>query len=72
MSNIIKGYAATAAKAPLSLHEFDAGPLGDEHVEIAVTHCGICHSDLSMGAVERLDRTGSEAMIPASPFPEKE
>ena len=48
MSNIIKGYAATAAKAPLSLHEFDAGPLGDEHVEIAVTHCGICHSDLSM------------------------
>ena len=48
MSNLIKSYAATVAKAPLALHEFDAGPLGDEHVEIAVTHCGICHSDLSM------------------------
>lgn len=28
--------------------EFDPGPLGDEEVEIAVSHCGICHSDLSM------------------------
>ena len=48
MSNTIKAYAATAAKSPLTPYEFDAGPLGDEHVEIAVTHCGICHSDLSM------------------------
>ena len=28
--------------------EFDAGELGKEQVEIKVSHCGICHSDLSM------------------------
>ena len=44
----IKAYAATAPKAPLTPFEYEAGPLGDEHVEIAVSYCGICHSDLSM------------------------
>ena len=48
MSTTIKAYAATAPKAPLQRHEFNLGPLNDEYVEIAVTHCGICHSDLSM------------------------
>jgi len=48
MSTTIKAYAASAPKAPLKPFEYEAGPLGDEHVEIAVTHCGICHSDLSM------------------------
>jgi uncharacterized zinc-type alcohol dehydrogenase-like protein len=28
--------------------EFDPGKLGSEDVEIKVSHCGICHSDLSM------------------------
>lgn len=28
--------------------EFDPGPLGGEQVEIKVSHCGVCHSDLSM------------------------
>ena len=44
----IKAFAALAPKAALQPFEYDAGPLGDEDVEIAVTHCGICHSDLSM------------------------
>jgi uncharacterized zinc-type alcohol dehydrogenase-like protein len=44
----IKAYAATAAKGKLAPFEYDPGPLGPEHVEIAVSHCGICHSDLSM------------------------
>jgi uncharacterized zinc-type alcohol dehydrogenase-like protein len=48
MSTTIKAYAAAAPKAPLKPFEYTAGPLGDEHVEIAVSHCGICHSDLSM------------------------
>ena len=48
MSTTIKAYAVTAAGKPLTPFEFDPGPLGDEHVEIAVSHCGICHSDLSM------------------------
>nr|WP_256199761.1 alcohol dehydrogenase catalytic domain-containing protein [Verrucomicrobium spinosum] len=44
----INAYAATTAKAPLEPFSFDAGELGAEEVEIKVTHCGICHSDLSM------------------------
>lgn len=41
-------YAATTPKGPLEPFSFDAGDLGPEDVEIQVTHCGICHSDLSM------------------------
>jgi uncharacterized zinc-type alcohol dehydrogenase-like protein len=41
-------YAASAAKSPLEPYSFEAGVLGSEEVEINVTHCGICHSDLSM------------------------
>ena len=44
----IKAYAVTAARGPLQPYEYDPGLLGDEQVEIAVTHCGVCHSDLSM------------------------
>jgi len=44
----IRAWAATALNAPLTPYSYDPGPLGDEEVEIAVTHCGICHSDLSM------------------------
>ncbi|MEA3211125.1 MAG: alcohol/geraniol dehydrogenase [Chthoniobacter sp.] len=44
----IKAYAASNPGAVFQPFEFDAGPLGDEHIEIAVTHCGLCHSDLSM------------------------
>ena len=41
-------YAAPSAKAPLEPFTFDPGPLGPEEVEIEVSHCGLCHSDLSM------------------------
>ncbi len=44
----IRAYAARQSKGELTPFEFDPGPLGDEQVEIAVSHCGICHSDLSM------------------------
>jgi alcohol/geraniol dehydrogenase (NADP+) len=44
----IHGYAASEAKGTLKPFEFDLGELGPEEVEIKVTHCGICHSDLSM------------------------
>jgi uncharacterized zinc-type alcohol dehydrogenase-like protein len=43
-----KAYAATAKGQSLTPFEFDPGPLGAEQVEIKVSHCGICHSDLSM------------------------
>ncbi len=48
MSTTIKAYAATAAKSPLTPFEYTPGPLGVEQVDIDVTYCGICHSDLSM------------------------
>ena len=44
----IRAWAAPKAGARLESFEFDPGPLGAEEVEIAVEHCGICHSDLSM------------------------
>jgi D-arabinose 1-dehydrogenase-like Zn-dependent alcohol dehydrogenase len=30
------------------LESVDLGPLADEEIEIAVEHCGLCHSDLSV------------------------
>ncbi len=48
MSTTINAYAATSAKGTLEPFSFDPGPLGPEEVEIKVSHCGICHSDLSM------------------------
>lgn len=48
MSEKFHAYAAKAARGKLEPFEFDLGPLGDEQVEINVSHCGICHSDLSM------------------------
>ena len=41
-------YAASSAKGQLEPFSFDPGELGPEEVEIEVSHCGLCHSDLSM------------------------
>src|SRR5690242_12435446 len=43
-----KAYAASTPSGPLDPFTFDPGPLRPEEVEIKVTHCGLCHSDLSM------------------------
>jgi len=32
----------------MALETVDLGPLGAEDVEVAVEHCGLCHSDLSV------------------------
>lgn len=45
---IVTAYAAKAAKAPLEPFVYDAGPLGPDEVDVAVTHCGICHTDAGM------------------------
>jgi uncharacterized zinc-type alcohol dehydrogenase-like protein len=42
------GYAATTVHGPLQPFSFDPGEIGPEEVEINVSHCGLCHSDLSM------------------------
>jgi uncharacterized zinc-type alcohol dehydrogenase-like protein len=45
---MIRAYAAQTAGGPLARFDYDPGPLGPDQVEINVTACGICHSDLSM------------------------
>jgi alcohol/geraniol dehydrogenase (NADP+) len=44
----IQGLAAHAAGAELLPFRYDPGELGVAEVEIAVTHCGICHSDIHL------------------------
>src|ERR1700720_2304370 len=43
-----KSWVTKAAKQPMVFETLDPGPLGDEEVEVAVEHCGLCHSDLSV------------------------
>lgn len=44
----VNAYAAEAAGAPLQPFQYKFGDIGPEDVHIAVSHCGICHSDISM------------------------
>lgn len=44
----IRGWATHGPKQKLELFTYQAGTLGAEEVEIAVEHCGLCHSDLSI------------------------
>jgi alcohol/geraniol dehydrogenase (NADP+) len=41
-------WVARAHKQPMTLETVDLGPIGPEDVEVAVKHCGLCHSDLSV------------------------
>jgi uncharacterized zinc-type alcohol dehydrogenase-like protein len=41
-----KGYAAMTAKAALQPFEFARRDVGSHDLLIAITHCGICHSDI--------------------------
>src|SRR5271169_7183089 len=43
-----KAWVAKGAKQPMELQSVDLGPLGAEDVEVAVEHCGLCHSDVSV------------------------
>jgi uncharacterized zinc-type alcohol dehydrogenase-like protein len=43
-----QAYAASRPNGPLEPFSFNPGTLGPEEVEIKVTHCGLCHSDISM------------------------
>lgn len=46
--NKVRAWAAMAPGRKLERYDYAPGPLGDDEVEIAVEHCGVCHSDLSM------------------------
>ena len=43
-----QAWVAKAAKQPMRIEVVDLGPLSAEDVEVAVDHCGLCHSDLSV------------------------
>lgn len=45
---MIKGLACTNPRTPVSAFSYDGGALGDNDVEIKITHCGICHSDVHL------------------------
>jgi uncharacterized zinc-type alcohol dehydrogenase-like protein len=45
---LVKAYAASSKNGALEPFEYELGPIGPQDVDIAVEHCGICHSDLSM------------------------
>ena len=44
----IQGLAVHAAGAELLPYGYDPGTLGPQEVEIAISHCGICHSDIHL------------------------
>ncbi len=44
----IAAFAAMGAKESLAPYRYDPAPLGPEDVEVAISHCGICHSDLHL------------------------
>jgi uncharacterized zinc-type alcohol dehydrogenase-like protein len=44
----IHAYAAHEMKGPLRPFSYEPAALGPNDVEIAITHCGICHSDVHL------------------------
>jgi uncharacterized zinc-type alcohol dehydrogenase-like protein len=45
---IIHAFAAPRATAPLEPFAYEPAPLGPLDVDLSVTHCGLCHSDVSL------------------------
>ncbi|MCY1065356.1 NAD(P)-dependent alcohol dehydrogenase [Nannocystis sp. RBIL2] len=44
----VTAHAARFARGPLAPLEYEAPPLGPDEVDVAVTHCGICLTDVDM------------------------
>ena len=53
------GYGVFAAKGPFKSHTVQMRPLGSTDVELRVTHCGVCYSDIHTvdGSVCNIDST---------------
>src|SRR5580700_8548470 len=58
----VGAFAAPAAKESLVSYSYDPAPLGPRDVEIAISHCGICHSDLHL-----IDNDWSTSSYPLVP-----
>jgi uncharacterized zinc-type alcohol dehydrogenase-like protein len=44
----IRGFATHAAGAQLLAYKYSVGELGPHEVEVKISHCGVCHSDLHL------------------------
>ena len=44
----VQAYAAKEIKGKLEPYSYELGEIGAEEVDIKVSYCGVCHSDLSM------------------------
>ena len=44
----VHAYAAHAKKGALSPFAYDPAPLGSHDIEVRISHCGICHSDVHL------------------------
>lgn len=44
----VKAYAAFAKSAELKPFEYDAKPLTPHSIDVEISHCGICHSDIHL------------------------
>ncbi len=58
----IHAHAAREKKAALTPFEYEPKPLGPHDIEIRITHCGICHSDVHL--VDGDWGMGSYPMVP--------
>jgi uncharacterized zinc-type alcohol dehydrogenase-like protein len=44
----VRAYAVEQVGGQVQVHEYEPPPLGPLEVDVAVTHCGICHTDIGM------------------------
>jgi uncharacterized zinc-type alcohol dehydrogenase-like protein len=44
----INAYATPAAKKPLEKFQYEPKELGPHDIEVKITHCGLCHSDIHL------------------------
>lgn len=58
----VRAYAARVKKGPLGPFSYKPQPLGPHDVEIRISHCGICHSDVHL--VDGDWGVGSYPMVP--------
>jgi uncharacterized zinc-type alcohol dehydrogenase-like protein len=58
----IKAFAAHATKADLKPFQYEPKPLGPFDVELKISHCGICHSDIHL--IDNDWRISSYPLVP--------
>ena len=44
----INAYATPTAGKPLEKFQYEPKELGPHDIEVKITHCGICHSDIHL------------------------